>query len=171
MTDDETTRRRFLRLGTLTGVSLVTAGCLSESTTETPSSPSAATEGPTGATTGNSAGTTTFNQTYPTDVGTGDDPVDVLVGNGTDDTRRIELRVSNESEGDVVFEGTFTLRAGKQRYLDLFEHRATGVYLVEASTDSGASGSYTWNLSDRPAGGRLTVAIDGASVDFSWRIA
>ncbi|WP_435319428.1 hypothetical protein [Haloarchaeobius sp. TZWSO28] len=164
MADRDHTRRRVVKLTFATALSLGVGGCLSESTPgTTTTAPGAATERETG--------TTTFNQTYPTDVGTGDDPVDVRVSNGTDETRRFRVRITDESSGAAVFDDTFSLRPERQRYLDLFEHRASGVYLVEASTDSADSATYEWNLDERPASGRLSVWMDDDGIQFGYRIA
>ncbi|WP_267640749.1 hypothetical protein [Haloarchaeobius amylolyticus] len=166
-------RRRFVTRTLASGLALASAGCLAGSGGGRPTSTGPATGADTTTPPGpaTETGTPTFDQTYPTDVGTGDDPVDLWVANGTAETRRIEVRVSAESSEEVPFDETFELRPGKHRYIDLFGHRATGVYRVAVRTDSGASGSYTWDLQERPAGGRLSVAVDDEGVDFGYSIA
>jgi len=109
----------------------------------------------------------------PTDepVGTGDNPDDIVVVNRVESAQSISVQVDKQGES-TVFSETFELDGGERAEREIFDHDATGVFVITAQLPDGTEETYEWDLSEEPAGGWLYISIEeGNKIEMTWAYA
>jgi hypothetical protein len=172
-------RRSLLRAAGTVALSVL-AGCSSEETpssttdTATPTPDTATVRSATAVDAESPTRTPTPSPTTWEPIGTGRNPVDVVVGNGTDLPRTLSLVVSKLGVDRPVLDDRFTLDPGGRRRWDVFDDDASGVYGVTVALSDGPERTYEWDLRQRPADGWLTIGIrdeDGGTTTFTYATA
>jgi hypothetical protein len=108
----------------------------------------------------------------PTAIGTGSNPMDVVVSNQTGEPRTLTVHVSGRGTSETVFDRTLTLESSGRQGWDIFSRSDTGVYIVKVRLGDGTEQSYEWDLDDEPEEGWVYISLnEDGSVDITYAIA
>jgi len=95
-------------------------------------------------------------------VGTGRNPADVVLSNGSDRPREVSVTVRREGATEPHYDRTATLGPGGRYRMDVFGTDASGTHVARFRLADGTERAYEWDLNEQSEDGWLWAGVTDA---------